>query len=203
MVSWFQCVARVPWYMRITQERHVCDYMFLHKKWSSLQGLSSLSFCRWGPVTPCITDLCCGPLPHSFSTRHYFVNEHRCTVYNPHILCVCVLCVCVSVCARACVRTCVCVSVCVRACVRTCVCVWAVVHNGEFESGIHQKLCSLKSCPLKLSRLNASVPRLHQVYSEIFHPSMTDCSDTLSLLSHDFCNVFEKKFLQRAYCIIY
>ena len=32
MVSWFQCVARTPWYMRITQERHVCEYMFLHKK---------------------------------------------------------------------------------------------------------------------------------------------------------------------------
>ena len=26
--------------------------MFLHKKWPSLHGLSSLSFCRWGPVTP-------------------------------------------------------------------------------------------------------------------------------------------------------
>ena len=54
MVSWLQCVARAPWYMRITQERHVCDYMFLHKKWSSLHALSSLSFCRWGSVTPCI-----------------------------------------------------------------------------------------------------------------------------------------------------
>ena len=29
-------------------------YMFLHKKLSSLHGLSSISFCRWGPVTPCI-----------------------------------------------------------------------------------------------------------------------------------------------------
>ena len=49
-----QCVARAPWYMRITQELHVCEYMFLHKKWSPLHGLSSLSFCRWGPVTLCI-----------------------------------------------------------------------------------------------------------------------------------------------------
>ena len=46
--------SRAPWYMRITHERHVCEYMFLHKKWSSLHGLSSLSFCQWGPVTPCI-----------------------------------------------------------------------------------------------------------------------------------------------------
>ena len=53
MVSWFQWVARAPSYMRITQERHVCEYMFLHKKISSLHGLSSLSFCRWGHVTPC------------------------------------------------------------------------------------------------------------------------------------------------------
>ena len=52
---WFQCVAHAPWYMCITQEWYVCEYMFLHKKWSSLHGLSSLSFCRWGPVTPCIT----------------------------------------------------------------------------------------------------------------------------------------------------
>ena len=57
MVSWFQCVARAPWYMRITQERHVCEYKFLHKKWSSLHGLSSLSFCRRGPVTPCIQNI--------------------------------------------------------------------------------------------------------------------------------------------------
>ena len=38
----------------ITHKRHVCEYMFLHKKWSSLHGLSSISVCRWGPVTPCI-----------------------------------------------------------------------------------------------------------------------------------------------------
>ena len=31
MVSWFQCVARALRYIRITQERHVCEYMFLHK----------------------------------------------------------------------------------------------------------------------------------------------------------------------------
>ena len=52
--GWFQCMARASWYMRITQERRVCEYMFLQKKWSSLHDLSSLSFCRWGPVTPCI-----------------------------------------------------------------------------------------------------------------------------------------------------
>ena len=45
--------GRIP-YLRITHKRHVCEYMFLHKKLSSLHGLSSLSFCRWGPVTPCI-----------------------------------------------------------------------------------------------------------------------------------------------------
>ena len=57
MVSWFQCVARAPWYKRISQERNVCGYLFLHKKWSSLHGLSSLSFWRWGPVTPCIISI--------------------------------------------------------------------------------------------------------------------------------------------------
>ena len=41
-------------HLRITHERHVCEYMFLQKKLSSLHGLSSLSFCWWGPVTPCI-----------------------------------------------------------------------------------------------------------------------------------------------------
>ena len=70
MVSWFQCMAHAPWYMGITQERHVCDYMFLHKKWSSLNGLSSLSFCRWGSVTPCIikyhTCICCNKYYYSF-----------------------------------------------------------------------------------------------------------------------------------------
>ena len=57
MVSLFQCVARTPWYMRITHERHVCEHMFLHKKWSSLHGLLSLSFCRWGPVIPCSSEM--------------------------------------------------------------------------------------------------------------------------------------------------
>ena len=41
-------------HLRITHKRHVFEHMFLHKKWSSLLDLSSLSFCRWGPVTPCI-----------------------------------------------------------------------------------------------------------------------------------------------------
>ena len=41
-------------HLRITHKRHICEYMFLQKKWSSLHGLSFLSFCRWGPVTPCI-----------------------------------------------------------------------------------------------------------------------------------------------------
>ena len=36
---------------RITRERHVSEYMFLNKKWTSLHGLSSLSFSRRGPVT--------------------------------------------------------------------------------------------------------------------------------------------------------
>ena len=36
--------SRTPLYMRITQERHVCEYMFLHKKWSSLHGLHPYHF---------------------------------------------------------------------------------------------------------------------------------------------------------------
>ena len=47
-------------HLRITHKRHVCEYMFLHKKLFSLHDLSSLSFCRWGPVTPCIySDFVC------------------------------------------------------------------------------------------------------------------------------------------------
>ena len=61
-IKWYvyNCLYSIPTltgehiYLRITHKRHVCEYMFLHKKWSSLHGLSSLSFCRWGPVTPCI-----------------------------------------------------------------------------------------------------------------------------------------------------
>ena len=41
--------------LRIIHKRHVCEYMFLRKKWSSLHGLSSLPFCWCGPVTPCIS----------------------------------------------------------------------------------------------------------------------------------------------------
>ena len=41
-------------HLSITHKRHVCEYMSLHKKWSSLHKISSLSFCRWGPVTLCI-----------------------------------------------------------------------------------------------------------------------------------------------------
>ena len=56
----YNCLYSIPTltgehiHLRITHKRHVCEYMFLHKKWSSPHGLSSLSFCRWGPVTPCI-----------------------------------------------------------------------------------------------------------------------------------------------------
>ena len=70
MVSCFQYVARAPWYMGKTQERHVCEYMFLHKKWSSLHGLSSLSFCRWGPVTPCIPSPNVGLTPLGIYNRN-------------------------------------------------------------------------------------------------------------------------------------
>ena len=56
----YNCLYSIPTltgehlHLRITHKRHVCKYVFLHKKLSSLHGLSSLSFCRWGPVTPCI-----------------------------------------------------------------------------------------------------------------------------------------------------
>ena len=61
-IKWYvcNCLYSIPslmgehFHLRITHKRHVCEYMFLHKKWSSLHGLSSLSFCRWGPVTLCI-----------------------------------------------------------------------------------------------------------------------------------------------------
>ena len=61
-IKWYvyNCLYSIPTLMSehlhlcITHKWHVCEYMSLHKKWSSLHGLSSLSFCRWGPVTPCI-----------------------------------------------------------------------------------------------------------------------------------------------------
>ena len=61
-IKWYMynCLYSIPTltdehlYLRITNKRHVCEYMFLHKKLYSLHGLSSLSFCWWGPVTPCI-----------------------------------------------------------------------------------------------------------------------------------------------------
>ena len=61
-IKWYvyNCLYSIPtltgehFHLRITHKRHVSEYMFLHKKWSSLHGLSSLSFCRWGPVTLCI-----------------------------------------------------------------------------------------------------------------------------------------------------
>ena len=65
-IKWYvySCLHSIPTltgehlHLRITHKRHVCKYMILHKKWSSLHGLSSLSFCRWGPVTPCIYEMC-------------------------------------------------------------------------------------------------------------------------------------------------
>ena len=61
-IKWYvyNCLYSIPTltgehlHLHITHKRHVCKYIFLHKKWSSLHGLSSLSFCRWGPVTSCI-----------------------------------------------------------------------------------------------------------------------------------------------------
>ena len=58
----YSCLHSIPTltgehlHLRITHKRHVCEYSTCSftKKWSSLHGLSSLSFCRWGPVTPCI-----------------------------------------------------------------------------------------------------------------------------------------------------
>ena len=44
----YNCLYSIPTltgehlYLRITHKRHVCEYMFLHKKRSSLHGLSSL-----------------------------------------------------------------------------------------------------------------------------------------------------------------
>ena len=65
-IKWYvyNCLHSIPTltgehlHLSITHKRHVCDYVFLHKKWSSLHILSSLSFCRWGPVTPCIIKRC-------------------------------------------------------------------------------------------------------------------------------------------------
>ena len=62
-IKWYvyNCLYSIPTLtgehlqLRITHKRHVCEYMFLNKKWSSPHGLSSLSFCRWGPITPCIS----------------------------------------------------------------------------------------------------------------------------------------------------
>ena len=61
-IKWYvyNCLYSIPTltgkhlHLGITHKWHVCEYMFLYKKWSYLHGLSSLSFCRWGPVTPCI-----------------------------------------------------------------------------------------------------------------------------------------------------
>ena len=56
----YNCLYSIPTltgaylHLRVTHRRHVCEFTFLHKKWSSLHDLSSLSFCRWGPVTSCI-----------------------------------------------------------------------------------------------------------------------------------------------------
>ena len=49
-IKWYvyNCLYSIPnltgehLHLRITHKRHVCEYMFLHKKWSSLHGLSSV-----------------------------------------------------------------------------------------------------------------------------------------------------------------
>ena len=48
-----------------------CLRLKIHKKLSSLHGLSSLSFCRWGPVTPCIY------------TENIFINLTHSTLSTP------------------------------------------------------------------------------------------------------------------------
>ena len=61
-IKWcvYNCLYSIPTltgahlHLRLTHKRHVCEYMLLHKKWFSLHGLLSLSFCGRGPVTPCI-----------------------------------------------------------------------------------------------------------------------------------------------------